>query len=361
MTISNSSRPPSEPPLSAPLPRLSRAGGDDPDGAPNYRILALDDDERLLNAIRRLLRTRGLNVEPCTDPQRALAMVEAEPYRYDLMMLDVNLGRTDITGLGVLHQIRQLAPDLPVVMLTADASAQTAVAALKAGAFHYLVKPLEDRDVVELTLRKAGRVGQLHKKVREFERRVSIEDRFPRLIGASAAMRRVFTDIENAAQTDMNVLILGESGTGKELVAREIHEHSSRGERQIVPLNCGAIQESLIDGELFGHLKGAFTGASSDKRGVFSEANGGTLFLDEIGELPLNVQPRLLRVLQEGEVRPVGSTRPRKVDVRVIAATNIDLEDAAARGEFRQDLYYRLNVITIHLPPLRQRMDDLPL
>ena len=327
--------------------------------AHRYQVLAVDDQIEVLTALRRLLRSRGFDVHPCPDPAQALAMLARDPGAYDLIILDINMPA--ISGLELLPRVKEIAPDLPVVMLTADDRARTAVTALRAGAFNYLTKPLEDPDEVAITLTTAGSYGVLQRRARELQHKLSLADRFPRMVGESAPMRELFARIEKVAETDSGVLIRGASGTGKELVAREIHERSARSRGPYVTLNCGAIPETLIDSELFGHVKGAFTGAIMSKSGVFGQANQGTLLLDEIGELPLNVQPRLLRVLQEGEVKPVGSSTTRPVDVRVIAATHVDLDTAVARKAFRADLFYRLNVVTLSIPPLRERMDDLPL
>lgn len=327
--------------------------------AHRYQVLAVDDQAEILTALRRLLRSRGFDIHPFTDPHEALAALGHDPYAYDLLILDINM--PSISGLELLPRVKEIAPELPVIMLTADDRIQTAVAALKAGAFNYLTKPLQDPDEVSITLTTAGSYGLLQRRARDLQHKLSLSDRFPRMVGESAPMRELFARIEKVAETDSGVLIRGDSGTGKELVAREIHERSTRSRGPYVTLNCGAIPETLIDSELFGHVKGAFTGAITSKIGVFGQANQGTLFLDEIGELPLNVQPRLLRVLQEGEVRPVGSSVTRPVDVRVIAATHMDLDAAVAKKVFRADLFYRLNIVTLDIPPLRQRMDDLPL
>lgn len=326
---------------------------------PEWRVLALDDQAEVLTSLRRILRRRGFDVDAYTDPAAALEAVELDSQRYDIVLLDVNMPK--MNGLEVLRRVKSLALDLPVVMLTADSTAETAVSALKAGAFSYLTKPLDDPDAISISLVKAGHHGRLQRRTRALEKRVSASERFETLVGATDAMREVFGTIDKLANSDVNVLIQGESGTGKELAARAIHDRSARGDGPFVALNCGAIPEALIDSELFGHTKGAFTGAVGSRQGVFAEANGGTLFLDEIGDIPLQVQLRLLRVLQEREVREVGGTGSRPVDVRVIAATHVDLEAATARKEFRLDLFYRLNVVSLGLPPLRDRLDDVPL
>ncbi len=322
------------------------------------RVLAIDDQAEVFHALRRLLKSRGFDVEGCTASTEALARLEAEPSAWDLVLLDVNM--PGMSGLEVLPRLKEIVPDVPVIMLTADDRATTAVEALKAGAFNYLTKPLADADAVALTLSRAGSVGQLQRRARVLESQVSFAGKFERLIGASASMRALYTTIEKLARTDVNVLIRGESGTGKELVARAIHSRSGRQRGPFVALNCGAIPEALIDSELFGHAKGAFTGAIGARLGVFGEADDGTLFLDEIGDVPLPVQSRMLRALQEREVRAVGANGSRKVDVRVLAATHVDLDAAVESKQFRADLYYRLNVVSVYVPPLRERMEDIP-
>jgi two-component system, NtrC family, response regulator AtoC len=324
------------------------------------RVLALDDDITVLRPLKRLLATRGFEVTPFTMRDEAVTTLRSDPSGYDVFLLDRFLG-PGIDGLDVLVEARQIAPDLPVVMLSGDDSGVTASAALKAGAFYYLQKPVEDMEVVSLTLLRATHYGRLQRRARTLEKQVELSDKFELMVGASPAIREVFATVAKVAETDVSVLIHGESGTGKELTARAIHNRSARARGPFIALNCGAIPETLIDSELFGHARGAFTGATEARSGVFSEAHGGTVFLDEIGEIPLTVQQRLLRVLQEHEVRPVGGTGSRKVDVRVIAATNVDLEEMVRQQRFRADLYYRLHVVAIRLPPLRERMDDLPL
>ncbi|HET9316285.1 MAG TPA: sigma-54 dependent transcriptional regulator, partial [Vicinamibacteria bacterium] len=254
------------------------------------------------------------------------------------------------------------APELPVVMLSGDDdTGETAAAALHAGAFHYLSKPVEDMELVSLTLTRAAHYGRLQLRARVLEEQVTLDQRFEHMVGTSPAMRELYAMVAKIAVADVSVLVQGESGTGKELAARAIHARSQRARGPFVAISCGSIPENLIDSELFGHARGAFTGAVEGRAGAFVEAHGGTLFLDEVGEIPLSVQQRLLRVLQEHEVRPVGGTGARAVDVRVIAATHVNLEDLVAEQRYRPDLYYRLNVVAVRVPPLRERMDDIPL
>lgn len=332
---------------------------DSKDSDHDWRVLAVDDQPEVLASLQRLLRRRGFDIDAVTSPSRALEILTKDATHYDLMILDVNM--PEMSGLDLLAQAKEIAPFLPVVMLTADDSAETAVSALRGGAFNYLIKPLDEPDAVAITLARAGRHCRLQRRTRALERRVAETERFETLVGSTPAMRDVFATISKLADSDVNVLIEGESGTGKELAARAIHDRSSRCDGPFIALNCGAIPEALIDSELFGHTRGAFTGAVGAREGVFAEANGGTLFLDEIGDVPLPVQLRLLRVLQEREVRAVGGTGVTKIDVRVISATHVDLEHATAAKQFRLDLYYRLNVVTLPLPPLRDRLDDVPL
>ena len=326
---------------------------------PVWRVLAVDDQIEVLTSLRRLLKRRGFEMECFTSPVKALRALESDSEDYDLLLLDINM--PEMNGLEVLARAKKLDSMLPVVMLTADDSAETAVSALKGGAFNYLIKPLDDPDAVAITLARAGHHCKLLRRTRDLEKLVHAHERFETLVGSTPVMQEVFTTISKLADSDVNVLIQGESGTGKELVARAIHNRSSRRDGPFIALNCGAIPEALIDSELFGHTRGAFTGAVGARLGVFAEANGGTLFLDEIGDIPLAVQLRLLRVLQEGEVRAVGSTGVTNIDVRVVSATHVDLDQSVAAKQFRLDLFYRLNVVNLLLPPLRDRLDDIPL
>jgi two-component system, NtrC family, response regulator PilR len=320
-------------------------------------ILVVDDERSLREFLSICLSRAGHKVMAADDPAVALKSLAAHPV--DLVITDLKMpGPMD--GLALLDEIKKRTPEVQVVVMTAFATTETAIAALKRGAYDYLTKPFkidEIQVVVERALERQALVrdnATLRSKVLEAHKLSS-------LLGRSAAMHRVFDLIRKIAPTKTNVLITGESGTGKELVARALHAEGQRSTKPFVAVNCGAIPDTLIESELFGHVKGAFTGASSAKEGLFSAADGGTLFLDEIAELPLPMQVKLLRALQERKVKPVGGTDERSIDVRVVAATNRDLEAEVAQGGFRQDLYYRLNVIQVHLPPLRQRRDDIPL
>jgi DNA-binding NtrC family response regulator len=318
-----------------------------------FKVMVVEDDDEVARAVARRLGSDGHEVEVSSDPQPVLARLDADLAPWDVVILDVGL--PGISGLDVLRRFREAGSLAAVIMLTGDQTANTATACMRAGAFYYLTKPFEAYQLSSMVL-SAARYSRLQ---RQLVGQQPAPDSI--LIGQSAAMRRLRDALERLAEQDVSILIQGESGTGKELVARALHERGTRRKKRFVALNCGAIPESLIDSELFGHIRGAFTGATTDRPGVFLEADGGTLFLDEIGDMPLPVQARLLRVLQESEVRPVGGSGVRKVDVRVIAATHVDLGAAVEQGRFRQDLFYRLNVVVLRVPPLRERLDDLPL
>jgi len=320
------------------------------------RILVVDDERSMREFLEILLRKEGYEVATAGDVDGALVALESDDY--DLVVSDIQMpGKS---GLDLLKAIRDVQSDALVVMITAFATTETAIAAMKEGAYDYVTKPFKV-DEIKLVIQKA-----LEKKVLSTENaRLRTELRNERrerpLVGNSGAMQQVYEMVGRIASTKTNVLIVGESGTGKELVARAIHSESHRADAPFVALNCAAIPESLLESELFGHVKGAFTGAVGNKAGLFESADGGTLFLDEVGELSLPLQVKLLRAIQEKTIRRVGGTSDRRVDVRILAATNRRLEDEVAAGRFREDLYYRLNVIQLELPPLRDRMEDLPL
>ena len=330
---------------------VERAPGEDA----RAKVMVVEDDPEVSKAISRRLGATGdrHELEVVDEPFGILARLEAGTVDWDVMLLDVGL--PGMSGIDVLRRFREAGSPCSIIMLTGDQSAATATECMRAGAFYYLTKPFRPFELSS-TVISAARHSRLRQQLARTDAASATT-----LVGTSPSMRKLHAATERLASQDVPILIRGESGTGKELVARALHEHGGRSGKRFVALNCGAIPESLIDSELFGHAKGAFTGASSDRSGVFVDADGGTLFLDEIGDMPVAVQARLLRVLQEGELRPVGSNTVRTVDVRVIAATHVDLAAAVENGKFRQDLYYRLNVVVLGVPSLRERLDDLPL
>jgi two-component system response regulator HydG len=321
-----------------------------------WKIMIVEDDADVSRALVRTLTNDEMELELTSDPFSVLAKLEAGTADWDVMLLDVGL--PGISGIDVLKRFREAGSLAAILMLTADNSATTATACMRAGAFYYLTKPFRPFELLSM-VQSAARHATLRRRLAA--RELADAATGTALIGTSAAMRLLRAALDRLAGQDVSILIQGESGTGKELVARSLHERGPRRKHRFVALNCGAIPENLIDSELFGHTKGAFTGATSDRAGVFVEADGGTLFLDEIGDMPIAVQARLLRVLQESELRPLGSNTVRKVDARVIAASHVDLDLAVEQNRFRQDLFYRLNVVVVRVPPLRERLDDVPL
>jgi len=318
-------------------------------------VLCLDDDQDACDLLATALEARGFSVR--TETSAEVAISAATDDEFDAVLTDLQLGDTD--GLAVCARILAARPSLPVVVVTGNASMDTAVAAMRAGAFDFLTKPL-DLDLVALTVSRAVQHHRLKLEVQRLRSEVAGAQGFEKLLGKSRAMRRVFDVISRVAQTSASVLVSGESGTGKELVARAIHERSARAEGPFVAINCAAVPASLLESELFGHARGAFTDAKNARKGLFLEANGGTLFLDEIGEMPLDMQVKLLRALQERQVRPVGGDKEVPFDARVVTATNRDLEAEVGEKRFREDLYYRINVVSVEVPPLREREGDVP-
>ncbi|MCS7155143.1 MAG: sigma-54 dependent transcriptional regulator, partial [Bacteroidetes bacterium] len=318
-----------------------------------HRILVVDDERAIRNALREILEHEGYRVEEAASAEEALE--QALRSEVDLVLLDVKMPGRD--GLEVLEALRQGRPELPVVLLTGHGTIELAVEAIRRGAFDFLEKP-PDLNRLLVTLRNALRSARLEAENRALRRRL---ERLDPILGQSPAIEEVRAILERVAPTEARVLILGESGTGKELVARWIHARSRRGEGPFVALNCAAIPAELLEAELFGHEKGAFTGAIKDRPGLFELASSGTLFLDEIGDMPLQAQAKVLRALEERHVQRIGGRRPIPVDVRILAATNKDLAALVRAGAFREDLYHRLAVITLRLPPLRERPEDVPL
>jgi len=319
------------------------------------KILIIDDDAGLRKSLTLILADAGYEVVQADDGVAGLAA--AEEHRPDMILCDVRMPRID--GLEFLKRYGESGGEALVLVMTAYGSLDLAVEAMKRGAYDYLPKPF-GADEVLLTVRKAEEREQLRKEVGRLRREVDVDRRFGEIVATSPAMRRALAVVEKVARHNSPVLISGASGTGKELVARLIHRESPRVGAAFVPVNCGGIPEQLLESEFFGFVRGAFTGADRDKAGLFEAADGGTLFLDEVGELSGALQVKLLRALQEGEVRRLGSTETKRVDVRVLSATNRDLEEAVETGDFRQDLYYRLAVVPIHLPQLRTRKEEIP-
>ncbi|MEI6223104.1 MAG: sigma-54 dependent transcriptional regulator [Deltaproteobacteria bacterium] len=319
------------------------------------RVLVVDDKENILKLFEKILAD-GYEVTTALDGARALSLVGTGDF--DVVVTDIRMPGAG--GFEVLAAVKARSPSTEVVMMTGYGTVGDAVRAMKLGAYDYLEKPF-DPDAAALVVARAAERRRLRDEAASLRRELAGIHAFHNLVGKSGRMRDVYRLLEQAAGLDITVLLGGETGTGKELAARAIHYHSSRKERRFVPVNCGALPPDLVESELFGHVRGAFTGATSAKGGLFEEADGGTIFLDEIGELPLQTQVKLNRVIQEREVRRVGDASPMKVDVRVVAATHRDLKAEAAAGRFREDLFYRLNVFPIRLPPLRERAEDVPL
>ena len=322
-------------------------------------MLVVDDEELYRRALERILARVGHQVSTARDAAEALALVSSQPI--DLVLCDVKM--PGINGLELVRQVHELEPDLPCIVITGYGSAEHSVEALRAGAFWYLEKPFDqgNLDVVRRLVEQAIEHGRLKAENRLLQSQLRSLYRFENIVGTSTALRRVLETVEKVADSDSTVLITGESGTGKELIARALHFNSRRADRMFVTVNCGAIPEELLESELFGHVRGAFTNAIAHREGRFAVANGGTIFLDEIGDMSSSLQVKLLRVLQDRTFEPVGSSKTVKVNVRVIAATNQDLEQAIRERRFREDLFYRLNVIPIETPALRERREDIPL
>jgi DNA-binding NtrC family response regulator len=331
----------------APQVRLAKAGA--------TRVLVVDDEPTLRRSVVRMLTASGMEAIPVEDGAAALALLERE--RVHVALVDLMMPK--MNGLELLQNMRTSHPGVEVIMMTAFGDVEVAVKSVRSGAYDFLEKPFRSNDEVVLTVSKAAERRRLLNRTAMLERKLEQKETFGELIGNTQSMQEVYRLAVGVAPTSSTVLILGESGTGKELTARAIHEHSSRSNKPFVAVNCSAIPVDLVESELFGHVRGAFTGAVTTREGLFESADQGTIFLDEVGDLPALAQVKLLRALQEGEVKRVGTNETRRVDVRVLAATNVDLRTKIAAGRFREDLFYRLNVICIELPPLRKRRDDI--
>jgi DNA-binding NtrC family response regulator len=317
-------------------------------------VLIVEDEETLRESIKRIFVKEGYVVDGAESAEQALSLLETGIY--DVIISDIILPGMD--GIELLIKIREQIPDQIFIVVTAYASLDTSVKALRAGAYDYIMKPII-HDEIKQIVRNALRQKSLEGENLLLKRAVNKDNDFSSIIGESGALRTIIDEVRKISDTKSTVLLLGETGTGKELFARVIHHNSSRRDKPFVPINCSAIPETLLETELFGHVRGAFTGAVSTKKGILEEAEGGTVFLDEIGDMSLSLQAKLLRVLEDQVIRPVGSTKGSKVDIRFITATNRDLHAAVREGAFREDLYYRINVISLQIPPLRKRTEDI--
>ena len=321
-----------------------------------YRILVIDDEINMLNLLKRILSKEGYEVTTCPTAEEALEELGRKVY--DLIVADLVLPGID--GIELLKLVKKDWPNLPFILITAFASVESAVEAMKMGAYDYIAKPFQTEEI-KITIKKAIEQQELSSELKRLRSEVRGQYRFQNIIGHSKKMLSLFNLITKVSDSMSTILLQGESGTGKELFAKAIHYNSSRRDKPCVAVECSVLPETLLESELFGHTKGAFTGAIRAKKGLFEEANGGTIFLDEIGDISLAMQSKLLRVLQEREIRPVGSNEIIKIDVRIIAATNTELKEAVKEKTFREDLYYRIAVIPISIPPLRERKEDIPL
>lgn len=320
------------------------------------KILIVDDEENFRHMLSLILKKEKYDVDTASNSEEAVEKMGSD--EFDQILCDIRM--PGVNGLDFLKEVQKRGMDANIIMMSAYGTIDTAIEAMKLGAYDYISKPFKPDEII-LTLRKAEERERLRKENELLRREIRKEYSFENIVSKNAKMQQIFEVIRKVAQYKSTILITGESGTGKELVARALHYNSDRVQKPFIPVNCGAIPENLLESELFGHAKGAFTDAIRTKKGLFEEADGGTLFLDEVGELPSPLQVKLLRVLQEGEIRRVGESRPIQIDVRIVAATVKDLVKEANEGRFRDDLFYRLNVLPIHIPPLRERKEDIPL
>ena len=321
-----------------------------------FKVLIADDDQAITSLFEEILSGEGYQVTAVNGGAAALKVIRDE----DLDMLITDIMMPEVSGLDILHEVKKNHPDTMVILITSFGTVEAAISAMKDGAYDYISKPFKIDEIV-LSVRRALEQKELLKQYQFLQKGIKEKYKLENIVGRSNEMLDVYKTVAKIAPSRSTVLITGESGSGKELVARAIHQNSTRADKPFVVIQCASIPETLIEGELFGYMKGAFTGANATRRGLFEEADTGTCFLDEIGEIPLSTQVKLLRVIQEREVRRLGADHPIKIDVRIIAATNRKLEDMIKEGKFREDLYYRLSVVSIHLPPLRERTEDIPL
>ncbi len=318
------------------------------------KVLVVDDDKAMCELIDTTLTLKGYSTTWCQSANEANELLHDN--EFDVVLTDVRMPGT--TGLQLCQQISSTRPDIPVIVMTAFGTLDTAVATIRSGAYDFLTKPVE-LELLTLTIARAVEHRQLKRQIHLLEQQAKTENHFGEMLGESVPMQHLYDQMKRVSSSDASVLITGESGTGKELVARSIHKLSNRAAHPFVAVNCAALSETLLESELFGHVRGAFTDARSERKGLFMEAEGGTLLLDEMGDMPMSMQVKLLRALEEGRIRAVGSDQETQFDVRVLTATHRDLETAVEEGRFRQDLYYRINVIQLHLPPLRSRGLDI--
>ncbi len=321
-----------------------------------FKALAIDDDKPSLQLLEFQLKSEKFEVTTADSGEAGLALIGK--HDFDVILTDLHL--PDISGIGLIKKARSVAPETEIIMITGDRSKDKTIEATKAGAFWYLEKPYAEDELIDL-VNKAVERKRASAEIRELRGRLTSQTSYEGIIGGSRAMQNIYAIIESVAESDANILILGESGTGKEVIANAIHYKSHRAEKPFVKVNCSALPKDLIESQLFGHVKGSFTGAHADKEGFIGQANRGSLLLDEIGEMPIELQPKLLRVLQEKAYYRVGSDKPQDADFRLICATNRDPFEAIADGNLREDLYYRVNTIEIRIPPLRERMEDIPM
>ena len=320
-----------------------------------HNVLVVDDEPGMREFLEIMLGKEGYSVKTASNGEEAIQKIRNEAF--DLALVDIQM--PGLNGIDVLRSAKETTPDTTIIMITAFASHETAIEAMKLGAYDYITKPFKI-DEIKIVIGKSLERKNLERENTRLKKELENKYGFENIIGSSTSIKQIFSLIDRVSELKVSVLITGESGTGKELVARAIHYSGNRKEGPFIPVNCAAIPETLIESEFFGHSKGAFTGATRDRKGLFEEANGGSIFLDEIGDLPQHLQVKLLRVLEERKVRPLGKTEPVNIDVRVISATNRNLEQELAEGKFREDLFYRLNVIKIAIPPLRERKEDIP-